>query len=220
MASSDNKNCPNSKLSDYRIIFDLKNCHFILFSEETCLKPIITRVCIHHFFQIYNFSITCSLFFVNIFTYWTIYMFIVHFSLDILYWFSVVRLKTVFFLQVTVKMDTTLFPYSIFLFLKGGGGDRVLFRYPYNVMPKKRQVLSEANGKVTASTSNLNRSSDDRPPSAVFRHKRTNPYSLPPVTDGLFLPDNSTSSKQNNDVLQVRFQTLLIVQNLWHTVVF
>jgi hypothetical protein len=99
-------------------------------------------------------------------------------------------------------MDTTLFPYSIFLFLKGGGGDRVLFRYPYNVMPKKRQTLSEANGKVTASTSNLNRNAADERVTG-FRHKRTNPYSLPPVTDGLFLPEDSTSSKQNSEALQV-----------------
>ena len=102
----------------------------------------------------------------------------------------------------SATMETTLYPYSIFLILKGGGGDRVLFRYPYNVAPKKRQVLSEANGKVSTGNSNLNRNTEER--TAVFRHKRNNPYSLPPVTDGLFLPEDCTSSKQNSDVLQVK----------------
>lgn len=92
-------------------------------------------------------------------------------------------------------MDTTLYPYSVFLIMKGGGGDRVLFRYPFNVAPKKRQGLSEANGKA-GRTGNEDRTVSFRP--------RSNPYALPAVTDGLFLPEDSTSSKQNSDVLQVR----------------
>jgi len=91
-------------------------------------------------------------------------------------------------------MDTTLYPYSVFLIMKGGGGDRVLFRYPFNVAPKKRQGLSEANGK-TGRGANEDRTVSFRP--------RSNPYALPAVTDGLFLPEDSTSSKQNSDVLQV-----------------
>lgn len=90
-------------------------------------------------------------------------------------------------------MDTTLYPYSIFLISKGGGGDRVLFRFPFNVAPKKRQGLSEANGKSA-------RANEDR---GVGFKPRSNPYALPPATDGLFLAEDSTSSKQNSDVLQV-----------------
>ena len=64
---------------------------------------------------------------------------------------------------------TTLNPVSIFLAKKGGGGDRVLFRYPYTAPTVKRTVNDTAkysNGRpIQNSTSNSAR-------------QRRNPYAL------------------------------------------
>lgn len=49
------------------------------------------------------------------------------------------------FFSSNMVMDPSLLPCSVFLFMKSGGGDRVLFRYPYSISPKKRQSLAEAN---------------------------------------------------------------------------
>ena len=61
---------------------------------------------------------------------------------------------------------STLNPVAIFLAKKGGGGDRVLFRYPYSVPNHKRniEVRKESATDKTASTVNSRR--------------RRNPYAL------------------------------------------
>ena len=65
---------------------------------------------------------------------------------------------------------TTLNPVAIFLAKKGGGGDRVLFRYPYSMPKYKRSIIEgrkdSATDKVVRNDSRLN------------TRRRRNPYAL------------------------------------------
>ena len=62
---------------------------------------------------------------------------------------------------------STLNPVAIFLAKKGGGGDRVLFRYPYSVPNVKRNIID---GRKESAT--------DKGLSMVNPRRRRNPYAL------------------------------------------
>ena len=64
----------------------------------------------------------------------------------------------------------SLNPVSIFLAKQGGGGERVLFRYPYSAPSIKRQ---SSESRSNANLSKQTRSSDDSNAS-----RRKNPYAL------------------------------------------
>ena len=61
---------------------------------------------------------------------------------------------------------STLNPVAIFLAKKGGGGDRVLFRYPYSVPNVKRNMEARKE------------SATDKTASIVNTRRRRNPYAL------------------------------------------
>ena len=65
---------------------------------------------------------------------------------------------------------TTLNPVSIFLAKKGGGGDRVLFRYPYSAPTVKRAV--------TEIRKNSNNSKHMQGSISNSTRRRRNPYAL------------------------------------------
>lgn len=62
---------------------------------------------------------------------------------------------------------STLNPVAIFLAKKGGGGDRVLFRYPYSVPNVKRSIID---GRKESAT--------DKGLTTVNPRRRRNPYAL------------------------------------------
>ena len=62
---------------------------------------------------------------------------------------------------------STLNPVAIFLAKKGGGGDRVLFRYPYSVPNVKRNIID---GRKESAT--------DKGLTIVNPRRRRNPYAL------------------------------------------
>ena len=65
---------------------------------------------------------------------------------------------------------TTLNPVAIFLAKKGGGGDRVLFRYPYSAPIAKRSIIE--NRKDSVSDQHTQNSS------GISTRRRRNPYAL------------------------------------------
>ena len=65
---------------------------------------------------------------------------------------------------------STLNPVAIFLAKKGGGGDRVLFRYPYSIPNHKRSILET---RKESSTDKLVQND-----SSVNTKRRRNPYAL------------------------------------------
>ena len=65
---------------------------------------------------------------------------------------------------------TTLNPVAIFLAKKGGGGDRVLFRYPYSAPIVKRSPVEHRNDNVNGKHTQTSSSTSTR--------RRRNPYAL------------------------------------------
>ena len=73
--------------------------------------------------------------------------------------------------QSIAKMDpTTLNPVAIFLAKKGGGGDRVLFRYPYSAPIVKRSSAEHRNDSGTGKHTQTSSTTSTR--------RKRNPYAL------------------------------------------